>query len=146
MQYLSLALVLERLNNAPPAEPRAEDHNSPPALWNLAHILSLNDVAARESHRVEWAYGNLVEIYLLALLLPVAPAGLQPNALVERAVQRARDLVDRAGPDSFTVYSTRRQIVRYEDWYAEIASITAILEPVGRVLAVLPESDRQAWE
>jgi hypothetical protein len=78
---------------------------------------------------------------------PNAPAvaGQQPppaNRLVtyaQKAVQRAKDLVDRAGLDAFEVYSTRRQLLRYDDWYAEIADIGQLAPTLKAVLDVLPK-------
>jgi len=38
-----------------------------------------------------------------------------------RAVEHADQLVDIAGWDSFEVYSTRRQMLRYLEWYSQLA-------------------------
>ena len=82
---------------------------------------------------MRWALANLTELYVLGLLYPasMAPVPLTNGAFAERAVQRARDLVDRSDPDSFEVYSTRRQLLRYDDWYQEIAKLDQIGEAVG---------------
>ena len=36
------------------------------------------------------------------------------------AIEHADRLIDTAGPHSFEAYSTRRQIVRYLEWYEEL--------------------------
>jgi hypothetical protein len=41
----------------------------------------------------------------------------------KRAIEHTDQLVDISGRRSFTVYSTRRQILRYLEWYNEISQI-----------------------
>jgi hypothetical protein len=149
VQYISLDVLLRNLHN-PPSDlriERHEEHNSLEALWTLAHVTSINDLRTSDEQRVRWALGNLVELYLLVPLIWQPEAAAEalaepaPDVLQnysQRAVQRAQDLIDRAGPNAFEVYSTRRQILRYDDWYAEISAIDGLSETVDAVLKVLP--------
>jgi hypothetical protein len=145
VQYLSLDIVLRNLLQPEPhlRIEGFEEHNRPANLWKLAEVLSVNDLRTKDEQRVRWAFGNLTELYLIApMILAVPPEEVQPFA--DRAVQKAQDLVDRAGADSFEVYSTRRQVLRYEDWYAEIANIPQFAATVARILNVLPAAKRDA--
>jgi hypothetical protein len=143
-QYLSLDLVLRRLRTPTPDMPERphDDHNRPDALWNLAHVLSINDLRTKEERGAWWALGNLTELFVMGPLI----AGLPPDRYQGRAVERAHELVDRAGPASFAVYSTRRQMLRYDDWYQEIAELTPLLDPLEAVLEMLPVSATQPKE
>lgn len=151
VQYLSLDLVLRRLRKHSPeiVLEREDEHNRPEALWNLAHVLSINELRSRHSRddrRIPWAAANLIELYLLALAEPSWSA-LAPNALADLAVRRAQDLVDRVGREpesSFEIYSTRRQLLRYDDWYTEIATLDAMVPALERTLDVLPRTDPAA--
>jgi len=145
IQFLSLDLVLRRLRATAlwntPEYPHG-DHNNPEALWNLAHVLSINELRTRDENTARWALGNLTELYVLGPLIRELPLARYDGL----AVARARDLVDRAGPSSFEVYSTRRQMLRYDDWYCEIANIDPILGPLEQVLDALPVSPTQPKE
>ena len=143
VQYLSLDLVLRNLEE-PLKEmvlERIEDYNDTEALWSLAHILSINDARSSDPQIRKWALGNLVELYLLENFQTPAKAGAKGKARVNsNAVQRARELVDAAGPNSFEVYSTRRQMLRYKTWYSKIARLGALMPTVDKVLDVIPDA------
>ncbi len=81
-------------------------------LWNLARLLSLQELQSIEHETQAWALGNLVELFLISLLLQDPP----PNAR-EQALDYARQLRARAEPDSFPVHSTLRQMRRYLDFF-----------------------------
>jgi hypothetical protein len=59
----------------------------------------------------------------------------------EKAREHAASLVDTASADSFEVFSTRRQIARYLDWYAELCDgklPEALLKIADAVIDLLP--------
>ena len=124
VQYLSLALIIAQTPGLMEQEikPGSDDavqmrpEKSPKGLWSLARLLSLYDMH-RESPEVRsWAHGNLIELYLLSLLPEIA--GVLPVGEAERrAIEHADQLIDIARWDSFQVYSTRRQMLRYLEWY-----------------------------
>lgn len=148
VQYLSLTLVLQK--EAPP-ERKLQD------LWTLAHVLSLNDHHSEDLSQKVGALSNLVELYLLSSLTISGPG----HSLTEdekraeevrleeekrRALEYTRDLVAVAGADSNEVYSTRRQILRYLEWFAEqsdrVKQINALAEAI---FMTLPEGIDIQW-
>jgi hypothetical protein len=144
VQYLSLDLVLRRLRTLTSESPERphDDHNNPEALWTLAHVLSMNDLRSQNEKAATWALGNLLELYVIAPLVDT----LKPETYAGRAQARARELVDRAGSSSFEVYSTRRQMLRYDDWYCEIAMIDPLLSALADTLEALPVASEQPKE
>jgi len=82
-------------------------------LWNVARELSVRDLHVDNDERSAWAKGNLIELYLLAYLRP----DIVTNEIArDKALEYARQL-EALGEDSIDVYTTRRQIERYTDWF-----------------------------
>jgi hypothetical protein len=138
VQYLSLAIVLRGVSPSPSdAEPGEQNLD---ALWALAHTLSLQDLPSLAIQPRIWALSNLVELYLLARAM--GPGGARPDSTeaADKALAHARELVAAAGGSSFEVYSTRRQMVRYVDWYAKLADLHDAPGLAERLVNVLPDS------
>ncbi len=142
VQYLSLTIVIRHGGRLPPLPP---SESSVGKLWALAEVQSLRDAASDDYTRRAWAFGNLIELYMLA---PVIPEVLSAHAMLapppdwpELAERCARQLAQLARPGNFEIFSTRRQIVRYVDLYAELCR-SADLEPAvviaERVAELLP--------
>jgi hypothetical protein len=151
VQYLSLDLVLRHMRGVAPvpnppavAVPGERDHA---VLWRLAEILSKQDLSVNETQKVESALGNLIELNVLALFpeLHHLPDAHQGDA-GETARKYARELVAKAGPDSFVVYSVRRQMLRYMDWYGEISDLGGVVDLAKTLSDVLPETVRDDWD
>jgi hypothetical protein len=164
IQYLSLSLILEprALPDAKPAQNGAtpdeasqeateatkcdEDEKDPQALWSVAHNLSLHDLhdCGNGQERI-WALGNLIELYLLAHIMKnFDRAKLQ--TFEQHALRYAEMLVELAGRDSFTVYSTRRQMLRYVEWFREIADLKApVVRLASRIVAKFPAEVEEIW-
>jgi hypothetical protein len=111
-------------------------------LWALAEVQSLRDVSSLDYRRQAWALGNLIELYLLAPVIPeVVQAHQQPGPPPRDwralAQQRAEELARMARPIAFEIFSTRRQIVRYLDFYVELCPPT--LEPAVAIAAQIAE-------
>jgi hypothetical protein len=159
-QYLSLTLIMQqsaefqksaslmpdmtgKSNGA--GNQRAE--KDPNALWSLAHLLSLYDLSNKDPQQRIWAHGNLIELYLLSLIMP--PGGNNdcppPPEAEQRALRYADALVDLAGRDSYEVYSTRRQILRYIEWYGEISNLAPAMGLAERIFARFPEEAEEKW-
>jgi hypothetical protein len=100
---------------------RTQPEKNPKELWALARMLSLYDLNHKDRAKRTWAHGNLIELYLLSLLSDIAGV-LSPGEPERRAIEHANQLIDIAGRDSFEVYSTRRQMVRYIEWYKDLTS------------------------
>jgi hypothetical protein len=163
VQYLALDLVISHFKNltpegnvalplAPAGAPvgaRAGIEGSdrdPAALWRLARILSVQDLSGHDPQQVVWALGNLIELYTLALFPELEKVGVtDPVDARAKALDHARELVAKAGADSFEVYSTRRQMLRYVDWYAEEADLGDVTGLADAICSALPETEREDW-
>jgi hypothetical protein len=122
-------------------EPTERD---PVNLWRLARILSIQDLSSKQATAVEWALGDLIELYVLAPFLQLHDVSNR-DEVGGKASDYARELVAKAGADSFEVYSTRRQMLRYVDWYTKEAKLGDVANLATMVLKVLPETDNEDW-
>ncbi len=127
VQYLSLRAIL-----GVPSEPGTEDECAEElvGLWQVAFTLSRRGAKANDEQR-QWALSNIVELALLAQLLPLKTDSDQAGPL--EAVQRAEELLASAGSEGFAVYSTLRQLKRYTGWYAQF--VPGLLTPKTHSLA-----------
>jgi hypothetical protein len=152
VQYLSLDLVIRHWKvHAPSATPapRATTDNEPTErdpvnLWRLAEILSIQDLSSKDARTVEWALGNLIELYVLAPFRELTDV-TTPKEAEANALSYTRELVAKAGADSFEVYSTRRQMLRYVDWYTKEAELGEVACLAKIVSEVLPETANEDW-
>jgi hypothetical protein len=94
----------------------------------MARLLSLYDTNHERRDTRSWAHANLIELYLLSLL-PDLKSSIAPGEATRLAIEHADQLLSIAGWDSFEVYSTRRQMLRYLEWYNELAE--AYLGPLS---------------
>ena len=143
-QYLSLTVVL-RGGGQLGSDTEAPGRDSA-ALWSSAEVQALHDAANGTPRARSWALGNLIELYLLAPILPGLAGRKTPWA--ELAAAQARVLVDNAAEGAFEVFSTRRQVQRYRGWYAALATTAlpaAVLAAADAVLAELPAQAPTAW-
>lgn len=140
VQYLSLDRIISHTESLMEASVERAPEKDPKSLWTLAHVQSLNDLTRDDPKRRHWAHGNLIELYLLSLLKDLA--GSLPRAEARRgARQHVRELIDTAGWESFEVYSTRRQILRYIRWYSRITEkgyLDPLLETAEELLRLFP--------
>lgn len=153
VQYLSLTFVIERLRPAPGAMAKFDHKRAirperkPDVLWSLAHNLSLYDLQSRKGKSTVWAYSNLMELYLLLPLIPQPhPDWPDLHEANRRALDHADSLVEIAGRDSFDVYSTRRQTVRYVQWFGEIADMTPVQPLANQIFERFPEEVEEKWK
>jgi hypothetical protein len=129
------------------------------ALWSLAQQLSLQDLNDTNRQQVIWAHGNLIELYLLTLIMPGNNPALDPQANLDAPARKAYNalpneqeagqlalkhtaaLVAMAGRDSFAVYSTRRQVLRYKGWFSQIANVNRVpavkVDPAATTVSVV---------
>jgi hypothetical protein len=147
-QYLSLTVVLQAGGRLP------ADAQSPgrdiAALWNLAEVQALHDLGGIGPNERSWALGNLIELYLLAPAISGLPRRTPGWAAL--AASHARLLTEGAAEGAFEVFSTRRQVQRYLDWYARLGADAGVSTlPAGliaaadAVLKVLPAETPAAW-
>jgi hypothetical protein len=91
--------------------------------WELSRLLSREDLKGDDRERRAWAHSNLIELELLALLIPVLnPDPARPRADIGEQV---RQLLRAVGLNSPEIHSTRRQLLRYEEFFQPIAIYAA---------------------
>ncbi len=83
-------------------------------LWHLARLLSLQEFQSDDRQTKAWALGNLIELYLLSALMNIKD---RPADARVQALNYFGALVALAGPESFEVHSTRRQMRRYIEFF-----------------------------
>ena len=96
-------------------------------LWRLAESVSLQDVRSDDREARAWAYGNLIELYLMTKLCAwqqdpdyrFSVHSLDEDTLARLAAQKLRRLVDR---DDFELKLTRTQIRRYQEFLPGVAA------------------------
>jgi len=124
VQYLSLSLIVAHIPGLMEGENASRLHarpeKNPKQLWSMARLLSLYDTNHERRETRSWAHANLIELYLLSLL-PDLKSSIAPGEATRLAIEHADQLLSIAGWDSFEVYSTRRQMLRYLEWYNELA-------------------------
>lgn len=160
VQYLSLTLILQKsgefrksasLPDEAEQPTRAGEERSeknPDALWSLALLLSLYDLNNKDSNLRSWAHGNLIELYLLSLIMPPGVGGRPAAADAEQQALRHTDaLVDIAGRDSFEVYSTRRQVFRYIEFFGRISNLSPVVMGLAeRIFERFPDEAEERWK
>lgn len=173
VQYLSLALIIKKFNHLSNSERLYEQKEERPdrnlnSLWTLAYILSLNDLHKQDRSRSVWAHGNLIELNLLTLIMDRPPEcfnimkekigkenkpdqkktyeGIDEEKVGGCAEEHAYTLIEIAGRGSFEVYSTRRQLMRYKNWYNHIAELGTLHKVIERVLDAFPEEEENRFQ
>ena len=167
VQYLSLTLVMQHsakfpdLNPIPgekQADAKPEEQGQGPeeqetaerdldALWSMAHLLSRYDLRSKSRTRNIWACSNLIELYMLAHVMPPNKGRPKPAEASRRALEHTDTLIDLAGRDSFEVYSTRRQVFRYMKWFAEIAPSLDPLRALAKsIFEKFPDDIEEKWK
>ncbi len=153
-QYLSLTVVLQAAGRL--AGDALGPGRETAALWSLAEVQALHDRRSGKPLDRAWALGNLIELYLLApAIAGVAKRSVDWDML---AAGLARELVDGAEEGAFEVFSTRRQVQRYLDWFARLGPDgkdgkdavapplpAGLLAAAAKVLDALPAESPQAW-
>lgn len=167
VQYLSLTLVMQHSAKFPDLNPipgekqanaeREEQGQGPEeqetaerdldALWSMAHLLSRYDLRSKSRTRNIWACSNLIELYMLAHVMPPNKGRPRPAEASRRALEHTDTLIDLAGRDSFEVYSTRRQVFRYMKWFAEIAPSLDPLRALAKsIFEKFPDDIEEKWK
>jgi hypothetical protein len=154
VQYLSLTLVMKRptliplLQQSTPLLDEAgkeRPEKNPDALWSLSRLLSLYDLRSSEPGKTVWAHGNLIELYLLSMLMDPNDDRPDQQESERRALEHTAALIDIAGRNSFEVYSTRRQIFRYIGWFGEIFNIGPMMSLAEQIFDKFPE-EVEGWK
>lgn len=144
VQVLVLEIVLDEgfTEGAPPSDawPSWSEH------WQLARLISEQDLSHEDATRRFWAMGNLVELHLLGSMWPNLPRRTTSAATdllghEQLAHRYAAQIIELRPASSIEVHSVRRQILRYLDLFPQLArsSNAEVPEPASRLnkLAVL---------
>jgi hypothetical protein len=136
-QYVSLTLLLRLCKSSLPASVTRPEQNVA-SLWTVAEVQSLNDAEHGTDKERAWAYGNLAELYMLALVIDEFRDSHTANDMRDKALHATVRTVALAGATSFHVFSTRRQVLRYVDWFGPMAK-NQNFEPVCALAKVILE-------
>ena len=147
VQYLSLTVILERSHWL---SHTAEDAKRIEALWVLTEMQSLRELQSDTRLTRIWALGNLVELYILEPIIEQISAPLDVGPYTNKASARARELADFAGSEPFPIFSTRRQVVRYLEWYNDRDFTFDALAPIMPIAEAaferLPQIEQSEWD
>jgi hypothetical protein len=141
VQYLSLTLLLQTLN---PDRTLVSDEQLR-AFWVAAEMQAIADSEVQDTDARCWAQSDLAELYLLAPIVAGVPA-LHPGVdFGAKASEAVKKLVELADASSFMVFSTRRQVLRYLDWFASMAPAVfyQLKTTAENLLRDLPEADEE---
>jgi CHAT domain len=146
VQFLSLTLLLQCLGRLP--RPLGRPEQDIASLWLAAFVQSLNDAEHGAPGDRAWAYGNLAELYLIARFVDGLPEPYVDDSKTDIPLEAARKIVSLTGSTSFQVFSTRRQILRYIDWFLPMTEreFHANDELVKKMLSELPVCDEPEWD
>lgn len=146
VQHLSLSLILGIIHRTAQAD--GDSEKSPRRLWILAETQSLIDLDHNDKNKRRWAIGNLIELYLIAPLVDGVRERDPMEQFALKARQHAEKLKALCGARSFEIFSTRRQITRYLEWFKELTgnALDPIYATVELVFDRLPESEEPDWD
>jgi hypothetical protein len=108
--------------------------------WELSRLLSQQDMNGEDRLRRAWAHSNLLELELLKPFTRWAADIVPPDSAAITGHIRA--IIREVGVNTTEVHSTRRQLLRYSEFFAPIAA------HAGRLAKRSPELQRQdhaAW-
>ncbi|KAA5544879.1 CHAT domain-containing protein [Adhaeribacter rhizoryzae] len=160
VQYISLSVILNKLRPEYAAAPVLENLTLEKEqeaeikklrqLWSMAKLLSEYDLRSAELKRQIWAHSNLAELYLLnIILIPKEPEKDYWDNLHDAQTQALKftdDFIEIAGRNSFAVYSTRRQMLRYTEWFNKISDLDPLPNLMGPVISKFPEEVEETWK
>jgi hypothetical protein len=155
VQYLSLSLILQKPEDKDNDELQDKSETTEESnncfdktlknLWSLAYLLSLDDMSSKDEKNRIWAYGNLIELCLLALKMKINNDQIKEGEAKDLAIKYTNALVEIAEPDSFEVYSTRRQILRYIEWFGKISDLGSIPSVANNIFKKIPDNGEDKW-
>lgn len=154
VQYLSLTLIMTQARKGPndgtplqtPWESATGQSDKPlSALWSLAHQLSFYDLRSAKGVELVWAYGNLIELYLMWTLLPEPRPNLNVADPGAEAKRLTAELIEISGREEFGLYSTRRQLFRYFNWFALVFDLKAISALASELFQIFPHDLEDRW-
>jgi hypothetical protein len=113
VQYLACGTALFPADRDLPSRERVDAERSFTSFWTTAYVLADDNLKNARGREVAWAHAALVELYVLAQLLP---SGHWARPEAEDRARRHVDALLASGTD-LDKYSLRRQLIRYADWW-----------------------------
>jgi hypothetical protein len=105
----------------------------------LARRFSEEELQMGNADRLSWANGNLMELYVLAPMIP--DLGIDAEEAARNAMKYAYDFRSVTESRSINLHSTRRQIARYPGFFAKVnPAMTSAADLANQILRILPES------
>ncbi|CAH2806849.1 MAG: hypothetical protein CPDRYMAC_6380 [uncultured Paraburkholderia sp.] len=139
-------MLLQCLGQLPKPLDRPEQDIA--ALWLAACVQSLNDAEYGTRDDRAWARANLAELYLIAPFVEGLPQPHVVESSSDKPIQFVRKIVSLTGSASFHVFSTRRQLLRYIEWFMPMTQCTFAANDAltTKMLDVLPACDEPEWD
>lgn len=113
VQFLSLSSALHPVDRELPARDRVAAQRTYAGFWTTAHITAEDNLKSRAGRERVWAHAALVELYVLAALLPAEHWAR--HEAEERAHRHLAVVLEDGVP--LDTYSLRRQLLRYTEWW-----------------------------
>ncbi len=137
VQYLALDLLLQSFEPQSPGD--AAPERKVLVQWLMAYARIKNVMEGQGNSDLAWSYSCLLELHLLAPLIEELEHFPLHRASRDEAINAARMISALTGPSSAQAYSTRRQLMRYQDWLgAMLTRANPFTELVNAVLVALP--------
>jgi hypothetical protein len=113
VQYLSLSAALHPVDRDLPSRDRLSTQRVYAGFWTTAHVTAEDNLKSRVGRERVWAHAALVELYVLAQLLP------GDHWARKEAEDRAHHHLDAVLDDGVPLdgYSLRRQLLRFTAWW-----------------------------
>jgi hypothetical protein len=113
VQYLALSVALWPLDRELPESERADEVREITRWWTFAQFLAEDNLRNRRGPAIAWAHSALVELAVLAQVLPADhPARVDCASM---AWEHLHGVIQTGS--EFDKYSLRRQLRRYADWW-----------------------------
>lgn len=117
VQFLSLSLVLQHAQDGTDIGDEWSTPETLQALWRTAELLSLSDLDSQDQLTREWAAANLIELTIIAPLLPGNALNFHEDSLKTKIRSHLQKMINGKSCDPFVRESTRFQIARYPTWF-----------------------------
>lgn len=127
VQYLAISNALFPADRELPERDRVEAVRAFEGYWTTAYVLADDNVKSKAGRESIWAHAALVELFVLAQVLP---RGHWARQEAELRAHRHLDAILQSTHD-FDRYSMRRQLMRYTDWWwkgQRLAELPAALD------------------
>jgi hypothetical protein len=132
VQFLVLTAVLDPPDQEPSPRTREAKLRDYTNWWTTAFVLAEDNLRVTDPQRIIWAHGSLVELYVLAKLLP------HDHWARRVADEKAETHLDYllAMAKEFDAYSVRRQLLRMSAWWwKDRADLRELPTALGEKLA-----------